>query len=239
MTLNTLRSSASQPETGSRQAGARLSRAKQRCRRHFLDYFPDGFRDDSYRNTERAYKAAACAAWQKRLGSRELRTLVRRGQYREVAARAVAVESRTNLLFSFEKMALRDAVKSASGSRRFAEALLAHTSQKPTQAAFEAWIEAIAGLPRRQTRVLTWPLVSVFGFLANPRTHIFLKPRVTQRAALAYGYPFDYAPRPNWKTYVSLLDFAREVRRDLSDLGPKDMIDVQSFLWVKCSDEKP
>jgi hypothetical protein len=221
------------------RARAGLTRAKERCRRHFLEYFPQGFRDKSYRTTERAYKAAACAAWQKQLGSRELQSLARRGCYREVAARAVAIESTTNLLFSFEKMALRDAVRSASGSRRFAEALLGYASRKPTRAAFEAWVEAIAKLPRRQTRVLTWPLVTVFGFFAQPRNHIFLKPRVTQRAALAYGYPFDYAPRPNWGTYASLLDFAREVRRDLSDLGPRDMIDVQSFLWVQGSEEYP
>jgi hypothetical protein len=34
------------------------------------------------------------------------------------------------------------------------------------------------GLPRRQSRVLTWPLITVFGFIAEPGTHIFLKPTV-------------------------------------------------------------
>jgi hypothetical protein len=35
----------------------------------------------------------------------------------------VAIESRTNLLFSFEKMALRDAVRTGAGARLFAEGL--------------------------------------------------------------------------------------------------------------------
>jgi hypothetical protein len=52
----------------------------------------------------------------------------------------------------------------------------------------------VAGLPRRQTRVLTCPLVTVFGFTAR-------------------------------------------VRRDLRDLRPRDMIDIQSFMWVQGSDE--
>jgi hypothetical protein len=36
------------------------------------------------------------------------------------------------------------------------------------QARFDAWCEAIAELPRRQTRVLTWPVVTVFASWRNP-----------------------------------------------------------------------
>jgi hypothetical protein len=56
-------------------------------------------------------------------------------------------------------------------------------------------------------------------------------------AALAYGFAFDYRPRPSWETYRSALAFAAEVRRDLRDMKPRDMIDIQSFLWVQGSDE--
>ncbi|HSN68647.1 MAG TPA: hypothetical protein VLV48_05345, partial [Thermoanaerobaculia bacterium] len=97
----------------------------------------------------------------------------------------------------------------------------------------------VESLPRRQTRVLTWPLVTVFGFIADPKTHIFLKPNVTRAAARAYGFRFEYASRPSWETYASLLEFAAAVRRDNRDLRPRDMIDLQSFIWVQGSDEYP
>jgi hypothetical protein len=35
------------------------------------------------------------------------------------------------------------------------------------------------------------------------------------------------------------LDFAKLVRSDIRSLRPRDMIDVQSFLWVQGSDEYP
>jgi len=35
------------------------------------------------------------------------------------------------------------------------------------------------------------------------------------------------------------LEFAATVRRDLRDLKPRDMIDLQSFMWVQGSDEYP
>ena len=168
------------------------------------------------------------------------RTLIRRGDFIDAASRAVRIESRTNLLFSFEKMALRDAVKSPAGARAFATGLydfLYGTGDERRR--FERWVEAVAALPRRQTRVLTWPLVTVFGFIGRPDAHVFLKPNVTRVAAEAYGYDFTYRPAPIWDTYASLLDFASTVRRDLRDLRPRDMIDVQSFLWVQGSDEYP
>jgi hypothetical protein len=102
---------------------------------------------------------------------------------RRLPGRAVQIESRTNLLFSFEKIA------------------------------------------------------AVFAFLAAPDRHIFLKSNVTKIAAREYGFDFQYESRPQWKTYASLLGFADRVRDDLRDLKPRDMIDIQSFIWVQGSDE--
>jgi hypothetical protein len=221
-------------------AGARrsISAAALKCRRKFLRFFPDGFHDETYLDWERGYKVAAHERWRELLGASIYRTLLDRREHEEAARRAVAIESRTNLLFSFEKMALRDAVRSKQGARLFAEGLYAflHGRGSP-QRAFDAWCSVLARLPRRQTRVLTWPLATVFGFLAQPERHIFLKPLVTRVAARAYGYEFDYVSRPGWTTYSRLLGFAEQIRRDQSDLRPVDMIDLQSFIWVQGSDE--
>jgi len=210
----------------------------ERCRRKFLRFFPGGFEDETYLDWERDYKWEAHERWESTLGRDTLRALIESGQFEEAARRAVTVESRTNLLFSFEKMALRDAVKTRAGARSFAEGLFdwlyGPGGERPK---FDAWCETVAGLPRKQTRVLTWPVVTVFGFIARPRVHVFLKPMVTRAAAREYGVDFSYKSRPAWDTYSSLLEFAGTVGRDLEDLSPRDMIDIQSFIWVQGSDE--
>jgi hypothetical protein len=135
-------------------------------------------------------------------------------------------------------MALRDALKSPDGARMFATGLFDYVyGRGDLESRFTRWAAAVAALPRRQTRVLTWPLVTVFGFIGDPTTHMFLKPNVTRASAREYGFPFEYASRPNFETYRSLLDFASRIRRDLRDLRPRDMIDLQSFIWVQGSDE--
>ena len=60
---------------------------------------------------------------------------------------------------------------------------------------------------------------------------------VTRRGAAAYGYDFQYQSKPSWQTYRSLLDFARLLKEDLADMNPRDMIDIQCFIWVLGSDE--
>ncbi len=218
---------------------AHLSTAEaRRCRKKFLRFFPDGFRDEKYRAWERGYKEAAHLRWEEALNRRAFQALIHAGRYAEVAATAVRIESRTNLLFSFEKMALRDAVKSKEGAKLFALGLFDFLFGRGDGAdRFEHWCETISKLPRRQTRVLTWPIATVFGFLAQPDIHLFLKPTVTRRAGEEYAFPFAYQSKPQFATYQSLLEFASVVRSDLSDLSPVDMIDIQSFLWVQGSDE--
>jgi hypothetical protein len=214
------------------------SSAATRCRRKFLRFFHDGFADETYLEWERNYKWHAHEQWEQQLDRHTFRSMLRETEYAEAASRAVRIESRTNLLFSFEKMALRDAVRTPAGARLFATGLFdfLHGSGD-SRKRFENWCDAVAALPRRQTRVLTWPLVTVFGFIAQPDIHCFLKPNVTRIAAENYGFDFTYRSQPNWETYASLLSFAETVRRDVKDLKPRDMIDLQSFIWVQGSDE--
>jgi hypothetical protein len=217
---------------------ADLSARALACRRKFLRFFRRGFRDPKYVDWERGYKQAAHEEWERQLGGRELAGLIEEGAYAEIAARAVRIESRTNLLFSFEKMALRDAVRQPHGARLFAAGLHDFLYGGGShQERFVRWGEVLAALPRRQTRVHTWPVQTVFGFIARPDQEIFLKPNVTRRAAEAYGVPFNYTTRPGWETYSELLAFAQRIARDLADMEPRDLIDIQSFIWVQGSDE--
>jgi hypothetical protein len=152
-------------------APTKLSQGARRCRAKLLRYFPRGFHDPLYEDWERGYKWEAHRRWNATLDRETLQALLKAGKYSEVAARAAAIEARTNLLFSFEKMALRDAVRSRAGARAFAEGLF----------------EFLHGSADLETR----------------------------------------------------FSLARTVRGDLRELRPRDMIDIQSFLWIQGSDEYP
>jgi hypothetical protein len=148
------------------------------CKRRFREFYPKGFHDEDYVVMERLYKWDAHKAWN------EARATA--GTSEDLARAAVRIESRTNLLFSFEKMAIRDAVATTAGATTFANGLDEWLyGRGGERQRFEQWCEVVAQLPRRQTRVLTWPVATVFGFIARPKVHLFLKPNVTRRAAEA------------------------------------------------------
>ena len=216
----------------------RMDTGAEKCRRKFLRFFPDGFRDETYLDWERGYKETAARQWQAALGRSRFESLLEAGEFGEIAAQAIRIESRTNLLFSFEKMAVRDATRTRQGARRFSQGLYDFLfGEGSDEERFLRWRDAVAELPRRQTRVLTWPVLTGFSFIADPARHMFLKPNVTRIAAARYGVELRYSSRPTWETYSDLLQFAAVVRRDLRDMRPRDMIDLQSFLWVQGSEE--
>jgi hypothetical protein len=215
-------------------------RARHKCVRKFQFYFPGGYRGNKYMSWERNYKWEAHVRWEEKLNKNEFKNLLQAGEFIEIAKRAITIESKTNLLFSFEKMALRDAVKEPPSAELFSKGLYDFLhGARPLKERFERYRNMLAKLPVKQTRVLTWPVLTVFGFIAKPSEYIYLKPTITKAAAKKYKFDFTYSSKPNWDTYESLLTFAELVRKDTSPLGPRDMIDLQSFIWVMGSEEYP
>ncbi len=214
------------------------NKARIKARKKFLSFFPRGFMDEKYFSWERGYKWNAHLLWQEFLGKDEFTGLLLQKKYKEIARLSLYIESKTNLLFSFEKMAIRDALKTAPALQHFAESLynLIYGKETPNER-FNNFVATLALLPRKQTRVLTWPLVTVFGFIAEPKYNLILKPKVTQIAAENYQFNLEYISQPNWNTYQSLMQFANQINSDLSDLKPKDYIDIQSFIWTLGSEE--
>lgn len=211
---------------------------RQKCIKKFLYYFRKGYSDPKYFDWERGYKQVAHEQFFEQLNKRVFREYLQQKKYNVIADIAVRIESKTNLLFSFEKMALRDAVKSAKGAKDFANGLYEYIyGKKDLKNRFEDFVLVISNLPRKQTRVLTWPVVTIFGFIADPMLHIFLKPKVTKIAAEKYDFDFHYHSKPNWETYQNLLKFAEQIRSDTKKYKPKDYIDLQSFIWVMGSEE--
>ena len=64
-----------------------------------------------------------------------------------------------------------------------------------------------------------------------PDEHIFLKPTITQHAADICAFEINYRPELNWLTYKSVLEFANYLKESIKKEKPRDMIDIQSFMW--------
>src|ERR1700681_122646 len=137
-------------------------------------------------------------------------------------------------------MALRHPVKPLAGAGLFAHGLydFLHGTGEMEQR-FTRWCEVGGGASPAPDAGSDLAGRYRLRFHCRTGDSHFLKPTVTLRAAEALGLPFDYRSRPNWEAYAELLRLSRAVRKDLRDLHPRDVIDIQSFLWVQASDEYP
>lgn len=208
-------------------------KALARHKKRFLRFFPESFRDERYIDWERTYKWEAHKLWVKTLNQVTYGKLLQRKEYHEIASRALQVESRCTFLFSFEKMALRDAVRTTDGARIFARGLHNLLYERgPLSERFIAWIVSVMELPRKKSRVCSWPVVTFFPYIAQPSKHMILKPTAMLTAAAELEYDFDYSSKPSFRTYQSLMDFADLTRAGIEDLKPQNYHDVQTFLWV-------
>ncbi len=146
--------------------------------------------------------------WVESLNRKTFESLLDVHGYDEIARRGLRIESHTNLLFSFEKVALRDTL-----------AILWEPETRDRTARLDLRLGPRAWVVRTLDRA---------GGGA---------PSAPDPSADVADRDFEYRSTPQRETYSSLLDFARRIRGDQVDLGPHDMIDAQSFIWTQGSAE--
>ncbi|WP_270934130.1 hypothetical protein [Falsiroseomonas oryzae] len=191
------------------------------ARARFLNHFPRGFEDPGYLKDERNYKLDA---------KRKLDTTAPLDAAATDAGFGPAVLTvfhGTNLLSPFEKTKLTPLLRGPSADA-FVRAAAAFTLGAGDPALQE--LRRIAH-PFESAK---WTVLTYLPFLWRPDAHMFLKPTVTQDFAERVGHSFAqaYAPELDIGIYESLLDLVRRTETELAQLGPRDRIDVQSFIWV-------
>lgn len=193
----------------------------------FLELYPQGFYGQKYLEEERDYKVKAHQLATAALGRAQMADLLGIEDYEEVCRRALRASNSTNLIFPNEKMALKDGLYSLKAQRNFAIALYALLHG---DAAFEERFKPFADV-LLSIGSAKWTVATYFPFIVSPDRHIFIKPTITQKAAELSAFEINYRAELNWPTYRSVMAFANYLRDAIKDLKPRDMIDVQSFMW--------
>jgi hypothetical protein len=191
------------------------------------------FEDKAYLDRERDYKWAAHREVTSRLLSPTGRKLVAGPPSLETATLVHDLCcKKTNLLAKQEVMALNDGLKDHAAAKHFAEANLAFIDN-PDDATFTALVGATESLPQvGDARVLSWPTVTLLPYLGDPAKQMFLKPQMTKRTAEILYFDLLYDARPSWAVYQRLIALSEYLLNRLRPLGAKDLIDVQSFMWI-------
>jgi len=197
----------------------------------FLQLFPKGFYDDEYLKDERGYKIEAHELMSSILGEMQMSEKIKAKNYDEICSGALRVVNKTNLIFPNEKMALKDGLQETENKKCFAETLNDLLYGKGEfSGRFRQFASCLESIDASK-----WTIQTYFPYITFPDEHMFMKPSVTQLAADAFAFELNYKSDLNWESYKTLLKFSRYVGDELSKyedyLKPRDMIDIQSFIW--------
>ncbi len=202
-------------------------RTLSELKKSFLKQFPDGFHGSSYQEKERDYKVDAYRLASKLLARDKFKNPLTSDDCDRICEGAKRVLQATNLVFPNEKIKFLDALKSERHRQQFAVALFDILFDEASlEVRFVRLCDVLSEMAADK-----WTLATYFQFICQPKRYMFMKPLVTIRAAEICAFDLNYKPQPNWLTYQKLLKFAEYLKGALADLQPRDMIDVQSFIW--------
>lgn len=191
------------------------------ARERFLHWFSGGFQSPDYLSHEREYKLEAKRRLEATTPVEEAATGSGHGEA------VLAAYRRTNLLYPVEKTRLQ-ALLRGSDADAFVRAA--------ARFALGEGKSALASMERllRPHENAKWTVVTYLPFLWRPEEHIFLKPEVTKDFATRVQHELEYRydSALDMTVYESLLDLAGQIRTNFADLQPRDLIDVQSVIWV-------
>ncbi len=198
----------------------------------FLLNFPGGLSGDLYLSEERNYKAKASEFAQELLPKERFADLLSKEDWDTLSTDIKRVYSKTNLLASFEMIKLGDALKNDDNIKLVSNTLFDLLYQ---DIGISQKVES-AAVKLKSLELDKWPVITYLLFLIYPNDCMFVKPTVTKAAAENRGFDIQYESKVNANTYNRIQLFAQDLFQRLSDdsrqeLHPRDMIDVQGFMW--------
>ena len=223
----------SERNDGGRIPPAVVRHLLEQVRRSFPQW--DGFSHQPFIDDEVTYKQRAAAQAREQLGYDAFAALLERQDVDEILLRLRRVASSLNLLYL--------------GTPSQGDLALLHAEDLDRLGLCHAIFDLLHGegeTPVRLDRFILyleqhdlpskWTFPTYFLFLLDPVREFFVKPGVTRNFLGLLELTDLYSPAPSGEAYAAILHLVAELAEALVDSGlaaePRDMIDLQSFLYA-------
>ena len=189
--------------------------------------------DPDFQKDEIDYKQNLIAKVKSQLAEPELRQLIDAANYDSLIARLQEVgrDRSNNLLFlrysSSSDLAILE--HSDLDKRIFGCSIynLLYGACTP-EARFNNYLNVVeqCKLPNK------WTFPTYFLFLCYPDTEFFVKPAAVETFLGFIGEENKFTSKPSVRSYAAIKQIAHQLKDLLHPYAPRDMVDIQSFIWV-------
>lgn len=189
------------------------------------------FSDPYFLKDEIEYKQAAVLKANELLSEVELKRLIEESKFEDFISRLDKLGKNTNLLFQGVPKSgdLNILYQADLDKPTFCKAvfdLLYGSDSSPDR--LDRYISYVQAnqLPNK------WTFPTYFLFICHPDTEIFVKPQITQWFLEFFGLQSVYTSKPTGSAYTIIKQAAHQLKDELREYGPRDMVDIQSVIWV-------
>ena len=201
-------------------------------RKHFPGW--DSFNDERFMKEEITYKRNAVSKAQEMLNREGLKQLVEQRNFDEFIRRLEKIGRATNLLWTAVPMSgdLKVLYQKNLDKESFCSEVfdLIHGAE-PADSRFKRYIDYV----RNHDMPDIWPFPTYFLFLCHTDSEMFVRPSVTKWFLDFIGAKEEFTPRPSSSCYLAIKLACQKLRGLLEGYGAKDMVDIQSVIWVGAS----
>jgi 5-methylcytosine-specific restriction enzyme B len=215
--------------------GINLQDILQRIYRWFPGW--SGFSDEKFNQNEIEYKQRTVERARDVLGENALRNLLSRGEYDEFLVRVQKIGQDNNLLFRGVpssgdlNILYQSGLEKSSFCTSFFHLLYGEGRVEERLGNYLRYVSD-RSLPNK------WTFPTYFLMFVHPDTELFIKPSAIRKFLKLIGQPEVWEGTPSGDGYGRIRDVAWQLRDVFKDFGPRDMIDIQSVIWVAATAEE-
>jgi hypothetical protein len=208
----------------------------QQVTKHFLSFYEKGFEDKKFFVDERDYKENASRIFMQSLNQPIFSELLNQAEYKKICDACSEATSLKyiNLLHIIAWKQMKDMITYPDNQKPFSETLYALLYGGNVPEYFDKFCSLL-----RRLGILSWPRATVFLFLFDYKTYLCVRPLNIKAISKIFDVPIDYHPIPTWARYKTILHLADVIKSKLTEssnvmpfLKPKDMIDINSFIYM-------
>ena len=223
---------------GTRESALNQDRLRAAIRLFRWIYGEDPFQSERYLEWERQYKVDLTSEWRATVTGDRLNAAIGGSDPLPYANQVSTLFTKTNLLPWRYSMCIKG-FKSPEKARTFLEALhMLLFDREGAREPIDAFTEHMrplydGDLKEGINSAASRSIPSLALWLSDPQHHFFIRSAVVNKAAnILSGGAIEGRDEVMTSAYYSgVLDLAHAVRSGIAELRPRDMIDVQGFLW--------
>ncbi len=169
------------------------------------------------------------------LSQTRMEELIESQEFDLLAKSILKTVNKSPVLSRFEKLAFKNYINEIDTHEPLSLALydlLYHFDES----AFERMVNVLGMyIKDKEMNVLKWPMITFFNVSIDPKNYILVKPKTVKATAKGLGIDVEYTPRPNYRTYINVLNMTKNYK-DISNICKgKCLRTAQEIMYIASS----